>query len=331
MKSNLQIGWIGMSGSQISKKEVVTMREIAMAAAFIAMVFLSTSLFYIALVSSTGFFNIGEAFVYLAALIGGPIVGALAGGIGAAMADMVLGYGYFAPGTLVFKGFEGFAAGFFYQKGQQISQRIRYIILSVISIFLIAFSIFVITPEIQLLIIDLIGSVFDLPPELEAAQGSSTIRGAFVIFLPSLTETQNLVFELPRFFSFKIPIPFKIIQEEVPFEFPGIIILLAVLFLIAIIWYIELRVGEKGQMILSCLLAGPIIVVGYFLYELFILEVPFGGALSEIPFNIAQVVFGILIAIPIISYLKEIGIIRTKEKDLAQSHQQQGKPPSTAE
>jgi len=277
-----------MSDSQISKKEVVTMREIAMAAAFIAMVFLSTSLFYIALVSSTGFFNIGEAFVYLAALIGGPIVGALAGGIGAAMADMVLGYGYFAPGTLVFKGLEGFAAGFFYQKGQQISQRIRYIILSVLSIFLIAFSIFVITPEIQLLIIDLIGSVFDLPPELESAQGSSTIQGAFSIFG----------------------------QEEVSFELPGLVILLVVLLLIAIIWYIELRAGEKGQMILSCLLAGPIIVVGYFLYEIFILGLPLGGALFEIPFNIAQVVFGIVIAVPIISYLKELGAIRSKEKDV---------------
>ena len=269
-----------MSGSRVSIKEVVTMREIAMTAAFIAMVFLSTSLFYIALVSSTGFFNLGEAFVYLAALIGGPIVGALAGGIGAAMADMVLGYGYFAPATFVFKGLEGFTAGFLYKQGQHISQRIRYIFLGGISAFLIIFSIFVITPELQVLVIDLIGSLFDIPSELEAAQGSSTIQGGFVI-----------------------------LDQEVPFEFPGIIILLAVLLLIMIIWLIELRAGERGQMILSCLLAGPIIVVGYFLYEVFILGVPFGGALFEIPFNIAQVIFGIVIAVPIISYLKEMGII----------------------
>lgn len=282
-----------MSDSQISSKEVVTMREIAMTAAFIAMVFLSTSLFYIALVSSTGFFNLGEAFVYLAALIGGPIVGALAGGIGAAMADMVLGYGYFAPGTLIFKGLEGFTAGFFYRKGQQISQRMRYIFLGGISVFLISFSIFVITPDLQLLVIDLIKSYFEIPPELETAQGSSTIQGAFVI-----------------------------LNQEISFTVHGILIFLVVLLLITIIWFIELRVGEKGQMILSCLLAGPIIVVGYFLYEVFILGVPFGGALFEIPFNIAQVVFGIVIAVPIVSYLKEIGIILTKEKDVLSSNEQ---------
>ncbi|MFX0123880.1 MAG: ECF transporter S component [Candidatus Hodarchaeota archaeon] len=281
-----------MSDSQFSIKEVVTMREVAMTAAFIAMVFLSTSLFYIALVSSTGFFNLGEAFVYLAALIGGPIVGALAGGIGAAMADMVLGYGYFAPATLVFKGLEGFAAGFFYKKGQQISQRIRYIFLAGISIFLIAFSIFVILPDLQLLVIDIIKSSFDVPPEIEAAQGSSTVQGGLVIF-----------------------------TQEVPFEFDGIIIFLVVLLLIGIIWFIELRLGEKGQMILSCLLAGPIIVVGYFLYEVFILGVPFGGALFEIPFNIAQVVFGIVIAVPIVSYLRELGIL-TKEKNVLSSDEQ---------
>jgi len=319
-----------MVDSQFSVKEAVTMREIAMTAAFIAMVFLSTSLFYIALVSSTGFFNIGEAFVYLAALIGGPIIGALAGGIGAAMADMVLGYGYFAPGTLIFKGLEGFAAGFFYQKGQQISQRIRYIILATITIFLIAFSIFVITPELQLFVINLIKSSFAITPELEAAEGSSTIQGAFIIFFPNFTETQNLVFELPGFFNFNFPIPFKIAQEEVQFEFPGIIILLVVLLLIAIMWYIELRVGEKGQMILSCLLAGPIIVIGYFMYEIFILGVPFGGALSEIPFNIAQVVFGISIAIPIISYLRELGILYSK-KEAPSTKEHQVKTSNSAE
>ena len=293
-----------MNNSQYSIKEVVTMREIAMTAAFIAMVFLSTSLFYIALVSSTGFFNIGEAFVYLAALIGGPIVGGLAGGLGAAMADMILGYGYFAPATLVFKGLEGFTAGLFYRKGQEIDQRVRYIFLAGISIFLIAFSIFVITPELQLMFIDLIGSFFVIPPELEAAQGSSTISGAFVLFG----------------------------QDEIGFELPGLIILLVVLLLIAIIWLIEFRAGEKGQMILSCLLAGPIIVVGYFLYEILILGVPFGGALFEIPFNIAQVVFGIVIAVPIVSYLKELGVIPSKEKDVSSiTNKQQDQNQTTIE
>ena len=275
-----------MVDSEFTLGEVVKMREIALTAAFMAMVFLSTSLFYIALVSSTGFFNIGEAFIYLAALIGGPIVGALAGGIGAAMADMILGYGVFAPGTLIFKGMEGFAVGFLYQRGRKISQKIRYFILITITLFLLAFSLFVTTPWLQRALLN--------PLLAEDIQGSSIIQGAFIIFGFSLEK--------------------GITQQELAFEFPGILIVLVALLLIAVIWFVELRMGEKGQMVLSCLLAGPIIVVGYFLYEIFFLSVPLGGAISEIPFNIAQVVFGILIAVPIVSYLRELGIIPTVEE-----------------
>ncbi|MHA2227304.1 MAG: ECF transporter S component [Candidatus Hodarchaeales archaeon] len=283
-----------MSSSQSSSDEVVSMREVALTAAFVAMVFLSTSLFYIALVSSSGFFNLGEAFVYLAALIGGPIVGALAGGIGAALADMVLGYGLFAPATLLLKGMEGFTVGFLYQRGQQINQRIRYIILGVITVFLVAFSIFVITPDLQLMLVNIIKSIFPIPSELGNIEGSSTIQGAFIIFIPSLSG--------------------EILQEEIGFELPGIILVLISVVLSGIMWYVELRLGEKGKMILSCLLAGPIIVVGYFLYEILILGIPFGGALFEIPFNIAQVIFGILIAVPIVSYLHELGIVPEEKK-----------------
>lgn len=275
-----------MVDSEFTLGEVVTMREIALTAAFMAMVFLSTSLFYIALVSSTGFFNIGEAFVYLAALIGGPIVGALAGGIGAAMADMILGYGVFAPGTLIFKGMEGFTVGFLYQRGRKISRKIRYFLLISITLFLLVFSLFVTTPWLQRALLN--------PFLAEDIQGSSIIQGAFIIFGFSLEK--------------------GITQQELAFEFPGILIVLVALLLIAVIWFVELKMGEKGQMVLSCLLAGPIIVVGYFLYEIFFLSVPLGGAISEIPFNIAQVVFGILIAVPIVSYLRELGIISTVEE-----------------
>ncbi|MFX1248112.1 MAG: ECF transporter S component [Promethearchaeota archaeon] len=291
-----------MVNSESTLKEVVTMREIAMAAAFISMVFLSTSLFYIALVSSTGFFNIGEAFIYLAALVGGPIVGALAGGVGAAMADMVLGYGIFAPGTLIFKGMEGFTVGFIYHRGKEIDQKVRYLVLSLISLFLVSFAVFVTTPWLQRALLN--------PLLSEDIEGSSIIQGAFIIFGFSLGDKQELVFELPGIFDFHFWLPFGVTQQELPYEIPGILILFVVLLLILIIWVVELKMGEKGRMVLSCLLAGPIIVVGYFLYEIFVLSVPFGGALSEVPFNIAQVVFGIVIAVPIYYNLRELGLKR---------------------
>jgi uncharacterized membrane protein len=69
------------------------------------------TMFFIPFVPTGGFFNLGDAVVVTTALIFGPIVGALAGGVGSALADILLGYGAFAPYTLVIKGLEGFVVG----------------------------------------------------------------------------------------------------------------------------------------------------------------------------------------------------------------------------
>lgn len=57
------------------------------------------------------YFNFGEGIIYLAALLLGPAWGAAAGGIGASLADLLLGYPLWAPFTLVIKGAEGYVAG----------------------------------------------------------------------------------------------------------------------------------------------------------------------------------------------------------------------------
>lgn len=70
------------------------------------------TMFFIPFAPTGGFFNLGDAIVVTTALIYGPIVGAVAGGIGSALADVLLGYGAFAPYTLVIKGLEGFLVGY---------------------------------------------------------------------------------------------------------------------------------------------------------------------------------------------------------------------------
>ncbi len=70
------------------------------------------TMFFIPFAPTGGFFNLGDAMVVSTALIFGPIVGALAGGIGSALADILLLYGSFAPYTLVIKGLEGFLVGY---------------------------------------------------------------------------------------------------------------------------------------------------------------------------------------------------------------------------
>lgn len=57
------------------------------------------------------YFNMGEGILYTIALTKGPFYGAAAGGIGASLADLILGYPLWAPFTLVIKGLEGFLVG----------------------------------------------------------------------------------------------------------------------------------------------------------------------------------------------------------------------------
>ena len=77
-----------------------------------ALVFIFTVVFSLYIPETEGYFNIGETGVYIAAITGGPIVGALAGGIGSALSDIALGYTYYAPVTLIVKGLEGLIVGY---------------------------------------------------------------------------------------------------------------------------------------------------------------------------------------------------------------------------
>lgn len=60
---------------------------------------------------STSYFNLGEVAIYTIALTFGAKAGLIAGGIGSAMIDLILGYSIWAPFTLIIKGLEGFLVG----------------------------------------------------------------------------------------------------------------------------------------------------------------------------------------------------------------------------
>ncbi len=90
-------------------------------AVFIALVFAAT-LIAVSTPVTNGYFNLGESMVYTAALLGGTLVGTIAGGIGSAMADLYLGYSHYAPGTLIIKGIEGFLAAWLYHKLSRLSR-----------------------------------------------------------------------------------------------------------------------------------------------------------------------------------------------------------------
>jgi len=85
--------------------------ELAIGAVLAALVCVATLALTLGIPATGGYFNIGEIVIYVAALLFGPIVGALAGGVGAAIADALVAP-QFAPGTLIVKGFEGAIVGY---------------------------------------------------------------------------------------------------------------------------------------------------------------------------------------------------------------------------
>ncbi|MHA1253626.1 MAG: ECF transporter S component, partial [Candidatus Helarchaeota archaeon] len=84
--------------------------NIAITAIMTSLVFLATAIIQINIPATGGYFNIGEIIIYITAILFGPIIGGIAGGLGAALADMI-SYPIFAPGTLIIKFCEGFVIG----------------------------------------------------------------------------------------------------------------------------------------------------------------------------------------------------------------------------
>ena len=78
------------------------MKKICIAGMFAALTCVATMVFHIP--TNFGYANLGDCFVLLGACFLGPGYGFAAGGIGSALADLLTGYAYYVPGTLIIKG-----------------------------------------------------------------------------------------------------------------------------------------------------------------------------------------------------------------------------------
>jgi uncharacterized membrane protein len=94
-----------------SKREMSLTVLIAVAGVMAALVCVGTMLIQIPVPSTEGFINIGDAMIFISSLLFGRVIGGFAGGVGSALADIILGYGYFAPLTFIVKGLEGVLVG----------------------------------------------------------------------------------------------------------------------------------------------------------------------------------------------------------------------------
>jgi uncharacterized membrane protein len=89
-------------------------REIALTAVMTAVTAVVTMITgsFVPFPATGGYLNLGDSMVMLSGLLFGASLGGFAGGVGSAISDVLLGYGYFAPLTLLIKGTEGFLAGY---------------------------------------------------------------------------------------------------------------------------------------------------------------------------------------------------------------------------
>lgn len=95
-------------------KSRVNPRDIALTAVMIALVAVVTRFLIVPV--GAGYFNFSDTAVYFVSFTFGPWIGFLAGGIGAALADLSAGYAAFAPLTFFAHGLQGLVAGILVRK-----------------------------------------------------------------------------------------------------------------------------------------------------------------------------------------------------------------------
>lgn len=233
-------------------------RRLASVAVFTALVFVCTIAFNFSIPATQGYFNIGEVMIYTTALLMGPYIGAVAGGLGSALSDEILAPQY-APGTLVIKALEGFIVG------------------------MLATRVFVRMSS-------------------KAWKAASLACGAFFAFLVGFIGRTYLTGSYSFIIGFNIG-P----QAQISFVLPELFWYVVAAVTFALIVYASLSASERvGWTVLSATLGGMEMVLGYFLYESIGLQLGYASALVEVPYNIGQVVVGVLVAVPLAAAVKRI-------------------------
>lgn len=86
---------------------------LAVIAVMVAVVTVATGFLRVPIPGTGGYVHLGDIFVFFSAFAFGPVIGAIAGGIGCGLADVLGGYAVWAPLTLVAHGVQGLVAGYF--------------------------------------------------------------------------------------------------------------------------------------------------------------------------------------------------------------------------
>ena len=86
-------------------------RQLVLMALLAALTCVTTMVIPIPTPITGGYVNLGDCFVLISAWLLGPLYGGIVGGVGSALADLLLGYTHYVPGTFLIKGLMAVVAG----------------------------------------------------------------------------------------------------------------------------------------------------------------------------------------------------------------------------
>lgn len=104
-----------------------SLRKTVLAALMAALCCVATMVITIPTPLTGGFINLGDCFVLLSGWMLGAGYGFAAAGIGSALADILLGYAHYAPGTFVIKGLMALVAALIFAAGRNGSKQRSYL------------------------------------------------------------------------------------------------------------------------------------------------------------------------------------------------------------
>ncbi|MHA1294538.1 MAG: ECF transporter S component [Promethearchaeota archaeon] len=160
---------------------------------FAALICVLTLIIRVPVPATGGYINIGDIGVMITAILFGPIIGCLAGGIGSALADLI-GYPVYTIPTLIIKGLEGFVIGMIANPKKEHSNIYRDVIAVLIggSIMVLGYFIF------QAFIFNL-----GIPSALVELPGNliQFTVGAIAAIIFALTARKTIIDSLPQVFE----------------------------------------------------------------------------------------------------------------------------------
>ncbi|WP_277406587.1 ECF transporter S component [Lacrimispora xylanisolvens] len=146
--------------------------------------------------ATNGYIHLGDGMVLLSGILLGPLTGAIAGGIGSMLADLISGYVFYAPATFLIKALAAFSGGYLYRRLTRSHQKAQFrllpfLIAGIVSSILITGGYF----AYELMVYNLSAALINVPFNLVQNLFSLIVSGALLPFLLRNHEIRSLGLE----------------------------------------------------------------------------------------------------------------------------------------